>query len=344
MTNGDTRAILYLRSGNPDDPEGEVVQRLRQLAGPVDLVSIPYGKAWRRMLRALWRTRRLRRYQVVVSHEYRLAFAASLWAWLLRLPIRNIAVGFNLSSRPVRLGFRPIDRIFNAIFQRLDRIVVHSRSEIALFAKLHDLPEDRFRFSSWGFDAPGQSPESAHFHAESAPYFCLIGRNNRDFATFVQAIDESGHRGVIICGGSQSIDVPPTANVQVFRDLSMDECAACVRHSLANVILVNDADRGAGHITAVMGMLYKRPHIFSNVPTLHDYLEPGVHGIGVPVGDAEAVAAAMRLLASDPRLCEGMGEQAAQDARRLHSNEASTTRIVNAIMDAIQGKPETAQV
>lgn len=336
MTTSSPYRVLYLRSGDPSDDPGDLVVRLGAEGAACHVVSIPYGRRWARLARALWQTRTIRRYDAVISHEYNLAFIASLRAMVQGLPIRNLAVSFNLSFRPLRLGFGLVDRFINRVFGRLDRIIVHSRSEIDLFVDLHRLDPARFRFSPWGFDAPLAEPETPVFNHASPPYFCMIGRNNRDFTTFAAALEQSGQRGVIICSGKQSLSLPATADIAVYRDLGMDDCAACVRHSLANVILVNDADRGAGHITAVMGMLYQRPHIFSDVSTLQDYLVDGAHGLGVPLHNVSAVAQAMRRLADDPALRARMGEAAATDARQEHSHAASTDRLIGYIMDVLQ--------
>ena len=111
----------------------------------------------------------------------------------------------------------------------------------------------------------------------------------------------------------------------------MEECAACVRYSLANVILVKDANRGAGHITAVMGMQFAKPHIFTDVPTLRDYLVPGQHGIGVHLENVTEVTNAMLQLLNDAQLADRLGLAAQKDAATIHSHEAAQNRIFDII-------------
>lgn len=328
--------VLFVMLGDPHTAiESETVKRLRATGASCDQLVLPYGKRWKRLWQSFWAALCVRNYDVVITNEYNNAFIFTLVGKIYRKDIKNIAIGMNLSGRALKSGFGPIDDSINRVFCELSLIVVHSREEIDLFSLLHGISKDKFRFSSWGFDAPTSAEQTNDFRADSPPYFCMIGRNNRDFDTFLVALSESNSDGVIVCSENERLNIPPMTRVRVFRNLTMEECAACVRFSLANVVLVKDANRGAGHITAVMGMLFAKPHIFTIVPTLHDYLETDRHGFGVKLGDTAAVADAMTVLRNNSRRAAEFGKMAQFDAQNLHSHNAALERLLDILMEEV---------
>ena len=324
--------VLFVTLGDPQNTtESDIVLRLRAAGIDCDQLVLRYGKRWMRLIKAFWSARLVASYDVVITNEYNNAFVFTLVGRILKSHAKNIIIGMNLSGRALKIGMSTIDNAISNVFKNLTRIVVHSREEIELFVRLHDIPRDKFTFSSWGFDAPTTAGATKHFNSETPPYFCMIGRNNRDFSTFSAALANCDVDGVIVCGKDEKIVTSVTSRLKVFHDLSMEECAACVRYSLANVILVKDANRGAGHITAVMGMQFARPHIFTDVPTLRDYLVPGQHGIGVDLENVTEVSNAMLELLNNTNLADRLGLAAQKEAATIHSHEAAQNRIFDII-------------
>lgn len=336
------RVLVVTLGDRRTTTEDEYVKHLRAAGAECDQLVLPYGKRWQRMCQTFWAARCVRNYNVVITNEYNNAFVFALVGKIFRSSIKSIAISLNISGRPLKSGFIFVDFFIDRVFRGISAVVVHSREEIDLFARLHGISKDNCRFSPWGFDSPTATPTS-DFCAESLPYFCMIGRNNRDFDTFIAALSLSNLEGVIVCGENERLNIPPTTRVRVFRNLAMSECAACVRYSLANVILVKDANRGAGHITAVMGMHFAKPHIFTDVPTLEDYLEHARHGIGVKLRDAGAVADAMIKLRDEVESAIRYGKIAQSDAQHRHSHSAAQHNILKIILEEIGLVPLSSQ-
>ena len=323
---------LFVTLGDPQNtPDTDIVLRLRSAGLACDQLVLPYGKRWKRLIEAFWAARCVGKYDVIITNEYNNSFVFTLMGKILKNNAKNIIIGMNLSGRALKIGISFIDEAISKVFQSLNKVVVHSREEIDLFSNLHDIPKNKIVFSSWGFDAPKTPGPTANFNSEMPPYFCMIGRNNRDFATFLAALANCDADGIIICGKDAKLTASDSGRLKVHHDLSMEECAACVKYSLANVILVNDADRGAGHITAVMGMQFAKPHIFTDVPTLRDYLVPDQHGIGVKLHNVTEVTEAMLVLLNDAPLATRFGQTAQSDARAVHSHLAAQNRIFHII-------------
>ena len=327
-----SRRALFVTLGDPQNtPDNDIVLRLRGAGVACDQLVLPYGIRWKRLMEAFWAARCVRKYDIIITNEYNNSFAFTLMSNILKNNAKNIIIGMNLSGRALKTGISFIDEAIGKVFQSLNKVVVHSREEIDLFSNLHAIPKSKIVFSSWGFDAPETPGPTTNFNAEMPRYFCMIGRNNRDFGTFTAALANCDVDAIIVCGKDAKITALDTDRLRIFHDLSMEECAACVKYSLANVILVNDADRGAGHITAVMGMQFAKPHIFTDVPTLRDYLVPDQHGIGVALKDVTAVTNAMLAFMNDDKLAFRFGQAAQTDARAIHSHVAAQNRIFEII-------------
>ena len=287
------------------------------------------GSSPRQVLRALWLTRDVRSFDAVIASDYTGAFAVAIMALLLRSRALLIAVGFNLSRRPFRSGQAAIDRIVDRVFARLDRIVVHSTPEADQFVALHTLDRRRFSVVPWGFDLPPVADDVAAL-VPRTPYVAMIGRNNRDFEAAALGLQGTGIGGVFVgCGDLQAAG---DTELRTFPTLPFDQCLGIMRNAIASLIILNDGNRGAGHITAVAGMLLERPHIFSDAPVIGDYLQDRVHGIAVPFGKPEALRHAIRQLADDPALRERYGRQGRETALIQMSNAAFSRKIAHIVL------------
>lgn len=280
---------------------------------PVYEVALPWVHPLKRLPQFLKQARRLSRAELILTDEY---FNAALVSALLRLTrsrARHAVLGLNVSgNRRLRSGFAPLDRLLDRLFfGRVDMAVVASKPEADLFAAEHGIPRDRFAFVRWSYDLPELD---GHFAPPARPYFCLIGRNNRDHETFCAALEGLEAEGVIIAHTPPELELPP--NVRAYVELPLGDCIACIRQAVANVILVRDADRGAGHITIVTAMHCARPQIISDVETALDYFTPGEHALTVPLADPAAVRAAMQSLMDDPERADRMGRAARDYAAR----------------------------
>jgi glycosyltransferase involved in cell wall biosynthesis len=295
------------------------------------------GAGWPRIAWYILRTILLRRPDLVVTTEYRRAFLVNLALLLTFSRATHVVLSMNLSGKPIttrnRLGQRLVDRVF----RRSDAIVVHSLSEAESFAQLHGLPANRFAFSHWGFDLPA---ESTRFDAEPKPYFCMIGRNNRDFETFAKALHLVGARGIAILPGYMPLAPEVEQSMQVLRDLPMADCVNCIRNAAANVTLLRDDSRGAGHITVVTAMHLGVPQIYSETVVLREYFCAPGFGQAVPLGDVDRVAAAMRdvLATSGQPQAEALAAARKAFAQRWLSNDRSASRMASVILAALEGR------
>ena len=334
--------LLYFFRGENPDVRPSFAAALEAQGWRVDCVAVSDFARARGITEILRSRRDFSAYDVVAASEYFLS-----WALCLRLLFRRpkptlIVIGLNQSStRLARTGFRPVDWLLNRVWRRVSCFIVHSRDEARLFGKMHDIPADRFVFSHWGYDLPRFEPRGVTDVA--APYVTMVGRNNRDLATFCEAVRRAGVRGVLITAAYmlERNPIEPREDLVVLLDRPPEECLNYVAGSFAHLVLVTDAERGAGHISAVSAMLLGKPQVFSDVAPLADYLIDDLNGIAVPLDDADAVAAAIRRLLADRELTERLGAEGRRFALETMSDSASSTRVAQAIVHAFAGGVQT---
>lgn len=332
MKSGAQRAcrMLYFYRGSKSDHLPPFARLLEARGWKIDPVPVSDDAAAYGVWDVLRYARSFSSYDVVAANEYFLT-----WAICLRLigasqKPKVAAISFNQSRRLLLTGFKPIDRLLNRIWRPVAMFIVHSRAEAQLFEKLHDIPAQRFVFCHWGFDLPPREAQDVRLPA--VPYVSMVGRNNRDIATFCAAVESAGVCGVIITArymlDRYSGKVP--ANIRILTDRPMGECLAYIEGSLAHLVLVLDGQRGAGHISAVSAMHLGRPQVFSDIAPLRDYLEDQVNGIAVGLGDVEGVAKAIRTLQNDPIYAQNLGSNGRKFALQTLSNQVVSRHAADA--------------
>jgi glycosyltransferase involved in cell wall biosynthesis len=274
----------------------------------------------------VFRRRDFSRYDVVAATEYYLTWAVCLRLLLKRRGPKIVALGLNQSRRLLLSGIGFVDHLLNKVLRRSSLFVVHSKAEAQLFERIHDIPADRFVFCHWGYDLPAHDRSKTEL--PEGPYVTMIGRNNRDIKTFCAALGRTGVNGVLITAKYmlERYEGPKPKNVLILTDRSMEECLNYVAGSFAHLVLVLDADRGAGHISAVSAMLLGKPQIFSDVTPIGDYLIDSFNGIAVPVGAVSDVAKAILSLRDNPDLRNELGENARRFALAQLSYQAWASR------------------
>lgn len=296
------------------------------------------GAGWVRIALTIFLTVLTRRPAVVISGEYRRSFLGNLALIATWNRAPHLVIGMNLSAKPIVSRYGLVQRLIDAVFRRTTAIIVHSTREAENFADLHHLPAERFAFSHRGFDLPTVGTD--RFDTVQKPYFCMIGRNNRDLECFAQAVAIAGTRGIAVIPGYLAVRSGLDQELELHRDLSLADCISCMRNAAGNVTLLRDGSRGAGHITVVTAMHLGRPQIFSDTEVLQEYFPDDRFGLAVPVGDPVAAAAAMKQVLAEASTPEAAERRAVRQdfAGEWLSHDRATRRIAAVLTDMVDGR------
>lgn len=249
-------------------------------------------------------------FDVVITHAPYMTLYLAVAMRCLFVNVPHLAFSFNHGNRRFFRGV--LLWLLHRVIPRIDLFVVYSQKEMDILGDIYAIPREKFCFQHWAVQPPetcGELPEDVRARQ---PYVACIGRNNRDFGTFLKAVDGLPVNAVVVCpaGMAASLEFPP--NVLVYSDIPQPQCHEIMRGALINVIPILDASTGAGHMTIVAGMHLGKAQIVSQLPTIDDYFFDGVHGISVPPNSVEPLRNAIRFLCQHPELCAQFGENARQ--------------------------------
>jgi glycosyltransferase involved in cell wall biosynthesis len=334
--------LLDLGPGNVNPELPAYMLQLQSQGHCIEVRRIAQAKSGQQILSAFRASSDMGQFDLVVTNEYFCAFGLCLRSLLTRSSAKLAVIGFNVSRRYLSTRYRLPNKLINGIFRRLSLTIVHSTAERDIFRSVHDLPVDQIRVVRWGFDLPVPSKiESESWRipfGSGQKFVSMVGRNNRDFDTLIQALDGTGVPAVLVASSLNGRLGGETEFLRVVYDAPLDKCLEIMRRSTAIVTLLKDESRGAGHITIVSAMHLAKPQVFSDAAVLRDYVQDGVHGVAVPIGDADRVRQAVLRLLSDAAVCERYAVQAQRFACDFLSNAAFQNEILQALCELL-GSP-----
>jgi glycosyltransferase involved in cell wall biosynthesis len=241
-----------------------------------------------------------------------------------RLPV--VAWTFNLGHVPQGV----MQRIASVGLAQMDRIVVHSRSEVDIYARCFGLPRERFQF------VPLQAPERQITIPEDRehPYVIAMGSARRDYPLLVDALSRLGLPATIVAAphALEGIRIPD--NIQVKSSLTQQQCFELLQAARLHVIPIRNTDTASGQVTLVESMSHKRPTIVTRCLATVDYAVDREEVRFVPQGDVAALTDAIAELWGDESLRARMSERAFERARREFSDEA-IGKVLQEVLDGV---------
>ena len=284
-----------------------------------------------------WRsTARARRFDLVITHAPYMTLWVAFALMLRGIRTPHIAYSFNHGNKRFFKGIYKL--VAGACLSRVALFVVFSEAERRLFNRIYRIPFDRLAFPHWAVSPPRVGPLPSGI-AELQPYFCCMGRNNRDWETLARAAEGSGLRMVLVTkrGALRHLRLPPGTVVR--EEISLEESMRLLEGSKFSVVPILDESTGAGHMTIVSAMQLGKPQIVTRVETVDDYFFDGLHGISVPARDPAALRAAIRRLESDDGTCGSLAANVGRFAGDWLSEEAAARNLVNVLKNWSENRP-----
>jgi glycosyltransferase involved in cell wall biosynthesis len=224
-----------------------------------------------------------------------------------------------------------------ASLKHIDRFIVHTRRECAMYSEWLGLPIERFEF------VPYQTPDIPIKYEENTnqPFLVSIGSAHRDFATLFKVVEQLKLPTVVASGprALSSFTLPPQVNAPL--GIGKQECLKLSQEARINVIpLLPKADvTAAGQVTIVEAMRMGRAIIASRCNGAEDYVIDGETGLLVEPESTEDLAQAIESLWNDPMLRNRLGQAAKHYATENFSDE-STGKALIKVLDSISDKFE----
>jgi hypothetical protein len=219
-------------------------------------------------------------------------------------------------------------RVSSTILKHVDRFVVHSRRECETVSQWLGLPQERFEF------VPFQHAGIPIVESEEVknPFILAMGSANRDYHTFLQAVEKLGIRTIVVAAphAIQGLEIP--ACVELRSGLTHLECLSLAQQARISVVPLIESDTAAGQVTIVEAMCMQRPIVATRCTGSEDYIQHGETGLLVKPGSVVELVNAIEHLWSSPVLRHDLGQAAGRFTEIFCSDQAAG-KALGAILD-----------
>jgi glycosyltransferase involved in cell wall biosynthesis len=256
--------------------------------------------------------------QALVTHGPTLAVWCCIFALLAGLEIPILAHAFNFTALPNGLK----RRLFSIALRRVDRFVVFSTMERALYADAFDLPLDRIDVVLWSVNRP--TLDRSGFPFQPGAYVSAIGGNARDYRTLLNAAYQLPHIQFVLVVRPESLrglDIPQ--NVLTYQNLPNGLAMNVLFYSRFTVLPLVDFNIPSGHVTLVAAMHLGKAVIVTDALGVRDYVHNGENALTASLASVPDLVAKIQLLWEDTALCARLGTM----GQRFAGQECSEQRI-----------------
>jgi glycosyltransferase involved in cell wall biosynthesis len=257
---------------------------------------------------------------IVVSHGPLLALYSEFLARPAPCEALHLVFSFNFTNLPI--GARRA--LLRRYLRRVDRLVVASTIERALYSEYFELDIDRIDLLLWGIQPPvHELTKAARFG--DGQYICAIGSQARDYHTLMDAMRRIPNIKLILVATPDSLPqgVVPE-NVKVLTNVPLADAMNVLAHSMFMVLPLRDSTVPCGHVTVVSAMHMGKAILSTDSTGLRDYLIDGSNAEFFSPKDPIQLAQKIERLISEPLLCQRLGAFASAFAKR-HCSEDNTT-------------------
>jgi len=274
----------------------------------------------------------MRHYDVIVTANIKLAQFVALYRSLffIRKP-KQIVLELMLDEEASGLMWK-----LKVIFQRLlfssvDLVFVSSTREVESYSRRLRIPPEKFRFIPFHTDII--NPRRV---GENEGFILSAGKTGRDYAVLAEALRGTDTNGVIVSDDYhlQGIDIP--ANITVRKNIPYSEYLTLMEKSRLVVVPLKKLVKSTGQVVILEAMGLGKPVIATETVGTLDYIENGITGILVPVGDKGALRKAIHDLIRNPSLEEDLARNGLEKVRRDHTFESYVGRILLAAEELVQ--------
>lgn len=266
------------------------------------------------------------------------------WSEAIAIPVALLLL--LLPRRPAHLGIlmwpsKPKKAVLLRLLRRgIDRLIIPAPQQRRFAVERLRVPETVAPPGMrWSVDTRFWRPSEG-----AGEMICCVGREMRDYSTFVEAIRPLEIPCHIAAGGTQGVsnpwlrleerDLPANVTLGAMSPLELREL---YRRSRFVVIPLIPSDSDNGISTALEAFAMGRAVICTDTAGQVGVLEDGVNCLLVPPGDAAALRAAIERLWADPALCHQLGAAGRALVERNHTVAQWVTAVGSVAEEAVTG-------
>ncbi len=253
-----------------------------------------------------------RDYDAVITGDLRAGQLLGFLRTLLRIrrPV-HVQTEITLDKEQDSLLWK-LKRAFQRLaFASTDLLVTSSLGEVDIYSRRLGFPRERFRFVPFHTNvvSPGRV-------GEERGYAFSAGKSGRDFEVLARAA-EGLDMDLVVIGDAPSLEgLTFPSRTTVLSNQPYERYLELLHGCDFVVVPLIDLPRSTGQVVILEAMAIGKPVVATETIGTIDYVRSGENGLLVPPGDAEALAAAMQRLSTDPELRAHLSERGLEFARR----------------------------
>lgn len=170
--------------------------------------------------------------------------------------------------------------IFKCFINQINYIRVSSLNEIDNYSRILNLQKNKFWFLH--YPTPVIYPR---FSNEDEGYILSAGKQYRDYATLVKALNGTGLKTIIISDYKSMNKVKPCDEIFVYYNISKNKYLELLRKAKMVVIPLNNDFCSCGQIALLEAMSYGKSVITAKVTGTKDYIEDYNTGLFYEMGN-----------------------------------------------------------
>jgi glycosyltransferase involved in cell wall biosynthesis len=243
-----------------------------------------------------------------------------------RVPI--FLVGFIYTRRKSRLLSWLRRLYFRAVLGLCQGIVCHSTLETERYAKLFDLPLERFGVVPFALNV--ERPDT--LEVREGGYALSAGRAERDYGLLSRAWTGMHMDLHIVCDtGAPLQAVVHSPRIRLLRECFGADFLSEIAQANFVVVPLKDPELSAGQMVLLQSMSVGKPVIISRTPTTEEYGEHMKTLYFVEYGSETALRDAILRLAGDSTLRARIGAAARNHYEARHTVSAYTNGVLTAV-------------
>jgi glycosyltransferase involved in cell wall biosynthesis len=272
-----------------------------------------------------------KKYDVVITENIRLAQIFGYLRALLKWKKPQHIVSELMLDEPQESCVWRIKSLFQTkCFSCVDAVFVSARREIQTYSKRLGIPQSRIRYLP--FHTNIVHPEMLR---KTSGYIFSAGRTGRDYAVLADAVECLETRVVVVCDRKHAAGVSFPPNVELYVDIPYAKYLDLLRGCSMVVVPLKRRIKSTGQVVLLAAMSLGKPVVATDTVGTEDYIEPGVSGTLVPVGDSAALRKVILEFLDDPSPFVEMASKAFEKILEEHTFEKYTGNILDAAHELV---------
>ena len=272
------------------------------------------------------------KYDVVINASIRNGQLFSLFRSIFRIrKPKHIILELMLDEEKNSIRWKIKKMIQKAAFSSVDLVFVSSTGETVTYSERLKIPKERFRFLP--FHTNVIEPQKMN-HSDN--YIFSAGKTGRDYGTLADAVRDINQKVIIVSDKISVKNVTFPSNVEVFFDIPYQKYLDLLYRCLLVVVPLKKLVKSTGQVAILEAMALGKPVIATRTTGTEDYLQSGLNGILVPVGDSEALRNAINSLINDNDLYKNFSSNALESVKKDHTFDRYVNRILQTAIEVIE--------